>query len=91
MKLKDNEPFFKNPMNYIYSYHGASLNSINSLISKRSVIKQQSENNLLKVVYKDSNQIWNRCVNKWRKSSDICVNLGNPFSRLDNSYKMIRR
>jgi hypothetical protein len=42
-------------MNYIYSYHGASLNSINSLISKKSVIKQQSENNLLKVVYKDSN------------------------------------
>ena len=45
----------------------------------------------MKICYKGAEHIWDRYHQRWRKQSDILVNLRNPLSRLDNKYKMVIR
>lgn len=77
--------------NYIYSYHGGSMKMVNRLLEMHEKIRQEQRRDLVKICYMGQEQIWNRYHQRWRKSSDICVNLKNPLTRLDNKFKMVIR
>lgn len=75
------------PFQLSNSSHSIPFSNSNSNIN----LNLNPNANLIKLCYKNEDQIWQQNHKNWRQHTDISINLSNPLSRLENKYKMIRR